>query len=388
MRRVFLYLFVVVVAVACKSRSQFTLSCTIAGATEGEQVCLIYPIKRGEVWHRQCDTSYINTGKARFEGVAEGVVPASLVFANMDEVEIFVEPSDVELYAERNAPYDYSISGLSIDDELREYCKFFASYNRDIYNRLSLIQRKNELWAEAYAKGADNTESLWAEFNHLVAEYRTKAAEWAAMAVEFAEQHPDYAILPNIIDRFVRSGYDVATAEQMCDNLSDKQCQSLLGELMTIRRDIDSLNGGRVGSRALEFTLSSVDGDRVKLPKCNPEGYLLLDFWASWCQPCIKEIPNIRQLNEQYSDRLQIISISLDNDPDQWLNAVKRHNLTEWTQLLANNTDAEEYYFSEQADISAAYGVEQIPCFILIDDAGTIIGRYQHLTAQQSIKYQ
>lgn len=76
-----------------------------------------------------------------------------------------------------------------------------------------------------------------------------------------------------------------------------------------------------------------------------------------------------------------MLSISIDEDTAQWHNAIKQHNLTEWEQLIINRpADADSYYFREQSDLSIAYNVTQIPCYILIDRQGVVIGRWPHLT--------
>ena len=89
----------------------------------------------------------------------------------------------------------------------------------------------------------------------------------------------------------------------------------------------------------------------------------------------------MRELHKECGDKLQILSISGDKDKTDWQNAIEKLNLTDWPQLIENYTvDAEKYYFAEQAEMSIAYRVEQIPRFILIDKNGTITGRWPHLT--------
>ena len=342
-------------------------------------VCLIYPVKHEGIWHKQCDTAYINNGKCCFKGKVDDVVPASLVFANMDEFNIYITTSNIELRAERSTIYDYSISSLKIDDEIKEYNKFFAAINKKIYKKQHLIQRKSEEYATAYANNADNAQTLALEFYNLIEEYKAISPEWSAMAVKFINSHPDYAIIPNIIDKLAHSGYDVSAIELLCKNLSNEQRQSALGELMSIRCEIAKSNCGIAGSKALDFTLTSVDDKAITLSECYAKSFVLLDFWASWCGPCIREIPELQKLHSQHNDRLQIISISVDESKAQWQDAIAKYELSQWHQLIANNS--EECYFAEQANTALAYGVEQIPCFILIDTNGTIIGRWSHLTA-------
>ena len=381
MKKLIIYLLNIVSFIACNDShsSQFTLDCTITNATQGEMVCLIYPVKHEGIWYKQCDTAYVNNGKCCFKGKVDDIVPASVVFANMDELNTYIAPSNIKLCAERNTIYDYSISGLKIDGEIKEYNKSFAALNKKIYEKQHLIQRKSEEYAAAYTNNADNAQTLALEFYNLIEEYKAIFPEWSAMAVKFINSHPDYAIIPNIIDKLAHSGYDASAIELLCKNLSNEQRQSALGELMSIRCEIAKSNCGIVGSKALDFTLPSVDDKVITLSECYAKSFVLLDFWASWCGPCIREIPELQKLHSQHKDRLQIISISIDESKEQWQYAIARYDLSQWSQLIANNN--EECYFAEQANTALAYGVEQIPCFILIDTNGTIIGRWSHLTA-------
>lgn len=381
MKKFVIYILTIISFIACNDipSSQFTLDCTITNATQGETVCLIYPVKHEGVWYKQCDTAYINNGKCYFKGRVDDIVPASLVFSNMDELNIYIAPSNIELCTERSTIYDYSISGLKIDGEIKEYNKLFAALNKKIYEKQHVIQRKSEEYAAAYTNNADNTQTLALEFYNLIEEYKAISPEWSAMAVKFINSHPDYAIIPNIIDKLAHSGYDASAIELLCKNLSNEQRQSALGELMSIRCEIAKSNCGIVGSKALDFTLTSVDDKAITLSECYAKSFVLLDFWASWCGPCIREIPELQKLHSQHKDRLQVISISVDESNAQWQDAIAKYELSQWSQLIANNN--EECYFAEQANTALAYGVEQIPCFILIDTNGTIVGRWSHLTA-------
>ena len=280
MKKLVIYILFIVAFVACNDSpsSRFALDCTITNATQGEMVCLIYPVKREGIWYKQCDTTYINNSRCCFKGKVDDVVPASLVFANMDEVEIFIGTSNIELKAKRNTIYDYSISGLNIDDEIKEYNKFFSTLNKEIYEKQHLVQRKSEEYASAYANNADNAQTLTLEFYNLIEEYKAITPEWSAMAVKFINSHSDYAITPNIIDRLADSGYDTSKIELLCKNLSDKQRQSAIGELMSIRCEIAKSDCGIVGSKALDFTLTSVDDKAITLSECYAKGVVLLDF--------------------------------------------------------------------------------------------------------------
>ena len=162
--RILLFIYALVLLVACNSRRPFAIDCTITNATQGEMVCLTYPVKHDGIWYKQCDTTYIKNGKFCFQGKVEEIVPASLVFANMDELNIYIAPSNMELHAERNTIYNHSIGGLKIEEEVKEYNRFFSTLNKEILEKQHLIQRKSEEYASAYANNADNAQTLALEF--------------------------------------------------------------------------------------------------------------------------------------------------------------------------------------------------------------------------------
>ncbi len=378
--RILLFIYALISLTACNSNNGFVIDGVITGAKDGEMICLSYPIERNGIWRKQCDTTYINGEHFRFEGKVDGVVPAELSFKNMDFAELFIEPSEIKFSAERGALYGYSISGLCIDDELDEYRKAFAEYNKVAYQKNSEAMRKNEEWVAAKSVNSPSAESLWSEFYAIVMEHRAISATWPNLAVEFIKSHQKSPLTPYIIDRLISYGIDEQIIDPLIDALPVEQQHTTLKELMRVRYELSKVRGGQVGCKALDFTLNSIDDEGVTLSECYANGYVLLDFWASWCTPCINEIAKIRELHNAIGDKLQIISVSIDDNIADWRDAVEKLHLTEWRQLIVESPkDIDYYYFPEQADIPSAYDIQQIPCFILINTAGSIIGRWPHI---------
>lgn len=120
------------------------------------------------------------------------------------------------------------------------------------------------------------------------------------------------------------------------------------------------------GAKFVDIKLASVTGENVKLSDYIGKGkVVLLDFWASWCGPCIKEIPSLVKLYDNYKDRgFEIVGVSLDEKQQSWVSAIDRLNIT-WPQM----SDLKGW----KSSVVELYGVYSIPLTVLIDKDGTII---------------
>lgn len=91
--------------------------------------------------------------------------------------------------------------------------------------------------------------------------------------------------------------------------------------------------------------------------------YLLVDFWASWCGPCRREIPGIKELLQENSDKLSVLGVAVWDKPEDTLRAVKELGIT-WPVILDAQTIPTDIY-----------GISGIPCIMLIAPDGTIVSR-------------
>ncbi len=120
-----------------------------------------------------------------------------------------------------------------------------------------------------------------------------------------------------------------------------------------------------IGEKAPEFVAYDDKGNEIKSSSLVGNGYVLLDFWASWCAPCRAENPNLVKVYSKFKDKgLNIVSISLDNNVERWKTAYTKDHL-EWLQLIDKKAWA--------GDGVVKFGIRLIPSNFLIDSDGKII---------------
>jgi thiol-disulfide isomerase/thioredoxin len=124
-----------------------------------------------------------------------------------------------------------------------------------------------------------------------------------------------------------------------------------------------------IGQSAPDFEISKTKVSTIKLSDQFRKGYVLLDFWASWCIPCRQEMPKLKKLQEQYKTYLEVITISLDEDVLEWKSSISQDSIGMLLNLLAKEN---------KVDIPQKYAVSILPEKILINREGVIIGRYKN----------
>lgn len=127
------------------------------------------------------------------------------------------------------------------------------------------------------------------------------------------------------------------------------------------------------GQKVPEFTLASLDGEDVPIyDLVGGKDMVLIDFWASWCGPCIATFPELKKLHAAYTDEnFEIVGISLDDNIEDWSGGVEDHELP-WVQL-GELKDADN-----GNPVSMSYGVNFIPKTFLVDSQGCIYRKNIH----------
>jgi len=133
--------------------------------------------------------------------------------------------------------------------------------------------------------------------------------------------------------------------------------------------------GLEVGNLAPEITLPSPSGEIIKLSSLKGK-VVLIDFWATWCSPCIQEQPVLARLYKKYKGAVftngngfEIYGVSFDSKKSSWEEVVKKYKIT-WIQVS-------DLKFWKSA-AAQTYNVKELPYNLLIDGNGIILAKNLH----------
>jgi len=229
-----------------------------------------------------------------------------------------------------------------------------------------------EEWVKpAGVKGANAALSDMMEWNEDFMERYYAAEEQDALMKEYTDKMKELTKNDNALGMIGLQSLigmiEPAEMREVVENLpkglkATEEAQSIIAGL-------DSKEKTAPGQKFTDFEITQPDGSVKKLSDYVGNGkYILADFWASWCGPCRREIPNIKNVYAKFhGDQFDIVSIAVWDKVEDTLRAIEEEGLP-WNHII----DCQKV----PTDI---YGIEGIPEMILFGPDGTILKRGSEL---------
>lgn len=204
---------------------------------------------------------------------------------------------------------------------------------------------------------------------------------------EFADIIPAYsAAVDSAMVAYALANPDIEMAAQLfsvnADYLSNEEYEAAFNTFTPevqqssfaerLRSRLSARMSTEPGSLAPDFTLKNPDGKDVTLSSFRGQ-YVLLDFWASWCIPCRKSMPAMKELYAKYHDKgFEIIGITNDSKADAWKQALEEDQ-TPWVHVIDEFPER-----GKGAVVISKYRAGTLPTYFLLDKDGKIIARLEH----------
>jgi thiol-disulfide isomerase/thioredoxin len=345
------------ISLSAKAQNSFHIRGKYVGSNS-KQIRLVYYLDTSRIVH----VDSINNGSFNFSGQIPGPLKASISFVNKKtgkrhESSIFIEPHKMSLTIyEDNVRARILRGSRSHADELileRQLYSVYGQYN-DRYEALNERVLKS--------KSASDS-ALLLKYDSL---RNSGAKKINAVVKRFIVENPGSPVSAYQLS-FYKSFWPSDTISKYLSYLSESNTNSYYA--LDAKYHIS--RSAKIGALARDFTLLDIEGRTIQLSSIIKEKFVLLDFWASWCVPCIGEFPKLKSLYSEYNDRLEIIGLSIDEDSIEWKKSVEKFKLP-WLNSLVGPAYTNEKL--GKSYIPNLYiGVSTIPKKYLIDKKGVII---------------
>jgi len=279
--------------------------------------------------------------------------PVSILINDNDDIRL-----SADLNTSFSSPY---ISNSDATKSLYTFLKRFRSSDSMLaatYNTMDTLAKQNPNDSSLIilqSKGAQELQSLSAYMKDFIKKSNSPAAIYYALSVAASKNVVNIQELDSL-------------ATQAAGRFKGHSGLEAMKTAIAQAKSSNNTNEGAswVNKQAPNLTMNDINGKPVSISDFKGK-YVLIDFWASWCGPCRKENPNVVAAYNKYKDKnFTILGVSLDQDKDSWVQAIKNDNLA-WAQM----SDLKQW----QSAAVSTYNIEGIPFNVLIDPTGKVIAQ-------------
>lgn len=330
---------------SCNSGNSYTIKGTVDKSSDGDKVYLLNYTEKG------LDTISTATISAqKFEMKGEAAQPAAyfLVYENDENeyyTELFTEPGKIEVTLSEES----SAKGTPSNNALNDLKAKFKTLNEEI--------------SKVYNDMSSCTDTTL--MKELQAEMKKKTEEYDST-------------IKNFVNENINNIAGIYMLNQIVMQIDNKELEGYMAKMNEATKQLPMVKSieelykknaeTQPGQPIKDFTMNDINGNPQVFSELVAQKELtLVDFWASWCGPCMREVPNIKQLAKDFAGKdFQIIGISFDKEQAAWEKAVKEKEL-DWMQL------SDLGYWNSLA--GELYNVKSIPNLMLVNKEGKIVSK-------------
>lgn len=351
---------------ACNGSNTFTIEGSVSSQRNGSKIYLRHENEEGEI--ATIDSTEVENGTFTFEGDASELdmyyITAKVSNSGLSFI---AEPGTIKVHIANSPTESTTIGGTPNNDQLQRFNTTYLAFE----NRVFQYQSQNKAKYQKAVKEKD-TATVNALMNKAFALNKKKLD----YVLAFPSKNPKSFISLLVLQQRVFSGDTaIQSIKKDFNRIDSKLKTTKIGEAIQSRiKMLESSKSAAsnstpvtIGQPAPNFTANDPEGKTVELNKVLGKKVTVIDFWASWCNPCRRENPNLVKMYAEFQSKgLNIVGVSLDEDRNAWKKAIQKDGIT-WTQLsnLKGWKDP----------IALQYQVEEIPCTYVLDRQGNVVAK-------------
>ena len=334
MKKAFLFAASAAVLCSCSTQPKYVVEGDIAGL-EGT----VYLFQQDSL----IDSAVVKSGKFRFSGPAGAPAMHDLLDSRDGQPQAFamqliLEPGTISIKSDADDPQVRHTTGTPANDAAEAYTAASRALITEYRDAATTDQRR---------------EAIEEEFEQL-----TRTSVEANRDNFFGVM-----LMPNM-------AYELSGQELLDEIAKFPAEMQQTDALVRLKENAEQKMKTDIGQPFIDIAQPNADGEQVSLESVvrNPANkYVLLDFWASWCGPCMGEVPHLKKTYDEFRKKgFEIYGVSFDEDRGDWLGAVEQNDMN-WLHV------SEVKGFDNQA--AKDYAIQGIPSNFLIDGQGTIVAR-------------
>ena len=335
MKKILILAAAAVALCSCGNKNKYAIEGKIEGANS-----MVYLFDEED---NILDSAAVANGAFRIEGIAENPQVAILRDGRNDEATfgamLVLEPGTITVADNAENPYRKQVTGTPANDASNAYATAGNTLVQEFRNPET---------------SADRREAIEKEYDQLTRTVMEQNRENLFGAMLLAQQ----------------LGYELSGQELLDEIAKFPAAMQQNKVLVKLKENAEQKMKTDIGQPFIDIAQPNAAGEQVSLESVvkNPANkYVLLDFWASWCGPCMGEVPHLKKTYDEFHPKgFEIYGVSFDQDREKWLAAVDQNGMN-WLHV------GEVKGFDNQA--ARDYAIQGIPSNFLIDAQGTIVAK-------------
>ena len=348
MKKLILLLNVFLICTIACAQNEFKIKGKIIGMRDGLSVSLL---TRDSENTEEIANTTVKNGEFELKGVIEEPIFCTLITTNLSIL------TEEEMAETKNIRWTYTDIIVSSGE---------MTFNAVHYDSISVMNPIGEFFRVTGGKAqTDFNEYNKILYSSLDEKRQIDESKFNEINMTFIRRNPTSVVSLKLADDMLMNPYKFSKEQiEELDKLMSFISEAPKRDAVFRKNCKNALNTA-VNCEVLSLSLMDMNGQIANLiDVVDKDKYTLVDFWASWCGICIKGLPELKEVEKKYGDKLRIIGVSADENDALWRKSIEKENI-KW----------DHYRMTQEGliDFTQKYRITGVPFYLLVAPDGKVV---------------